>query len=125
MRAAYGWSVEVTVYVDRDRLRRGIGIGLYTALLGCLRVQGFRTAVGVITVPNPESVGLHERLGFARAGVIPGLGWKHGQWRDVGWWHLALAERAAAPPPPVALSAAIGDPRWQQALTAGAALVRA
>src|SRR5216684_2922982 len=31
-RAAYQWTVEVTVYVDRDHHRRSIGKALYTSL---------------------------------------------------------------------------------------------
>src|SRR5262249_54148640 len=54
-RLAYQWSVETTVYVDVAHHRRGVGRGLYTSLLACLALQGFRRAVGVIALPNPES----------------------------------------------------------------------
>jgi phosphinothricin acetyltransferase len=99
-RAAYQWTVEVTVYVDRAHRRAGVGRALYEALLEALRFQGFRTAVGIIAVPNPASVGLHERLGFRRDGLLAAVGHKHGRWHDVGWWTLVLQPLPDPPPPP-------------------------
>jgi phosphinothricin acetyltransferase len=124
-RAAYQWTVEVTVYVQADQHRKGVGLGLYASLLGCLAVQGFRSAVGVIALPNPASVGLHERMGFAPAGVLRAVGWKHGCWHDVGWWQRALGERDPSPEPPRTPQALQGSPEWRRALDAGVALVRA
>ena len=43
-------------------------------------------AVAFITLPNPPSIRLHENLGFIRAGVMPGVGWKFDQSHDVGIW---------------------------------------
>ena len=40
-RAAYQWSVDVTVYVDPRHRREGLGKGLYTKLFRLLRLQGF------------------------------------------------------------------------------------
>jgi len=122
-RAAYQWTVEVTVYVDPVHHRRGIGRGLYTALLGCLRLQDFRTTVGVIALPNPESVGLHEAMGFVPAGVLHRIGHKHGRWHDVGWWELALGDRTAAPSALRSLSDVMKTPAWHAALASGAAAV--
>jgi len=119
-RAAYRWTVETTVYVDRDHHRRGIGHALYTSLLACLRLQGFGGAVGIIALPNAGSVGLHERMGFVRAGVLPAVGWKHGRWHDVGWWRLGLdAVASADPPPPRPIGALSGTPAWDAALASG------
>jgi len=123
-RAAYQWTVEVTVYVHRDHHRRRIGEGLYSALLDGVREQGFRTAVGIIALPNPASVGLHERLGFRPAGVLGSVGFKHGRWHDVGWWALALADYAPSPPAPRPLGSVVETPEWRRALERGAALVR-
>jgi len=123
-RLAYQWSVEVTVYVDAGAHRRGVGRGLYASLLGCLALQGFRTAVGVIALPNPESVGLHEHLGFTCAGIVRSVGYKHGRWHDIGWWQRALGPHDASPVPPRPGRALADDPAWRSALDAGAALVR-
>jgi L-amino acid N-acyltransferase YncA len=101
-RAAYVWSVNVTVYIARQHQRGGIGRTLYTALFEQLRRQGFYNAYAGITVPNPGSVGLHEAMGFKRVGFYPAVGYKFGAWRDVGWWELPLQEKPlGAPPPPL------------------------
>jgi L-amino acid N-acyltransferase YncA len=123
-RAAYQWTAEVTVYVRSDNHRRRIGEGLYAALLDGLRAQGFRTAVGVIALPNPASVGFHERLGFRPAGVLGSVGFKHGRWHDIGWWALALGDYTAAPPAPRPLHDLVQSPEWQRMLARGAAIVR-
>ncbi|HSS33517.1 MAG TPA: arsinothricin resistance N-acetyltransferase ArsN1 family B [Solirubrobacterales bacterium] len=98
-RPAYRWSASVSVYVAAERAGQGLGRALYTELLAGLRRQGFRNACAGITLPNPASVGLHESLGFELVGVNREVGWKHGAWRDVGWWHLQLAPAPAGEPP--------------------------
>lgn len=89
-RAAYRWSADVSVYVAAHAHRRGVGRELYDALLDLLRRQGMRRVHAGITLPNAASVGLHETLGFRLVGVYERVGYKHGAWRDVGWWQLAL-----------------------------------
>lgn len=99
-RAAYRWAADVSVYVDPAFHRRGVGRALYATLLPQLRERGFRVACAGITVPNPGSVGLHESFGFEQVGVYRGIGFKHGAWRDVGWWQLQLAAQDDAGQPP-------------------------
>src|SRR5438046_9670571 len=99
-RRAYQWTVEVTAYVLAEHHRKGVGLGLYTELLACLALQGFRSAVGVIALPNPASVGLHERVGFAPAAVLRAVGHKHARWHAVGWWRRALGAQDQSPAPP-------------------------
>lgn len=43
-----------------------------------------------IALPNPGSIALHEALGFTPVGIYREVGWKHHEWRDVGWWQLLL-----------------------------------
>ena len=66
--------------------------------------QGLVNAYAGITLPNDKSVGLHEALGFTPVGVYRHVGFKMGQWHDVGWWHLALQSLPAAPQPPIVWS---------------------
>ncbi len=115
-RAAYQWSVDVTVYIRSDHHRRGVGRALYGVLLDLLRLQGFYVAHAGITLPNAGSVGLHEALGFRPVGVYPAVGWKHGAWRDVGWWQLPLRERPAAPASPLPLRQAQALDAWPAGL---------
>ncbi len=97
-RAAYRWAAEVTVYVETAFRRRGVGRELYRALLAQLREQGLWMACAGVTLPNEASVGLHESLGFKPVGVYTRIGYKFGQWWDVGWWQLALRQAEEEPP---------------------------
>jgi L-amino acid N-acyltransferase YncA len=98
-RPAYRWSAGVSVYVVEGEHGRGVGRALYEALFARLRERGLRMACAGITLPNEASVRLHESLGFEQVGVNREIGWKHGAWRDVGWWQLELAPAGEGPPP--------------------------
>lgn len=91
-RAAYRWSVEVTVYTAPNAHRRGVGRALYAVLLDQLTRQGFHAAFAGIALPNDNSVGLHEAMGFVHVGTYAEVGFKLGAWRDVGWWRRSLGE---------------------------------
>lgn len=99
-RAAYRWTAEVASYVSPAVQRRGLGRALYSTLISILRLQGFFKAIAGITVPNLPSIGLHESVGFTKAGVFPAVGHKDGQWLDVGWWELSLQPEISNPPDP-------------------------
>jgi L-amino acid N-acyltransferase YncA len=99
-RRAYQWSVDVSCYVDERFRGRGIGKGLYVALLRVLRRQGFQSALAGIALPNPGSVALHESVGFEPLGVYRNVGFKLGRWRDTGWWQCSLGEPDPDPQTP-------------------------
>ena len=124
-RAAYQWSANVTVYVDAQHHRRGLGRALYTSLFAVLRLQGFYNAYGGITLPNAGSVGLHEAMGFRLVGVDREVGYKFGRWWDVGWWALELQPKPAAGlAEPLLPDATRELPGWQAALGAGLSSLR-
>jgi L-amino acid N-acyltransferase YncA len=123
-RAAYGWSADVTVYVDADHHRHGVGRALYTSLLQALKVQGLYNAFAGVALPNPGSVGLHEAMGFPPVGVYRAVGYKFGRWHDVGWWQLALRPHLPDPAPPASLDSVAGSAEWEAALRSGQALLR-
>ena len=104
-RAAYQWSAELSVYLDRDSRGRGLGRRLYGALLELLRFQGVRTVYGCVTVPNPASERLHEAMGFQRTGVWHRSGHKGGAWRDVTWFERPIAAYDPAPEPVLPIGA--------------------
>lgn len=96
-REAYRFSCDVTVYLAEGARGRRLGSRLYTELFRLLRMQGFRNAFAGIAQPNPASVALHESLGFRHLGTYAKVGFKLGQWHDVGWWQLELTRDEGAP----------------------------
>ena len=94
-RAAYQWSVDVSVYLRQGMQRRGLGRALYSELFTLLVQQGYYTAFAGISLPNAASVGLHESFGFEPVGVYRNAGFKFGAWHDVGWWQKPLRNYAA------------------------------
>ena len=99
-RPAYRFAVETTVYLRAEACGRGVGRRLLAPLLAILEAQGFTQAIAAISLPNPASVRLHERLGFAPAGLYRRVGWKLGGWRDVGLWQRPLAPAGEPPAEP-------------------------
>lgn len=91
-RAAYDRSVETSIYLAPAVVGRGLGEALYRRLLGALAETDVHRAYGVITVPNPASIALHERLGFVEVGRLTECGHKFDRWHDV-----ALLERPTPP----------------------------
>ena len=100
-RAAYQWSVDTTVYVREDMRGQGVGRALYGRLLPLLAELGYFQAFAGVALPNAGSVGLHEAVGFEPLGVYRNVGFKHGEWRDVGWWQKSLRPLDTPAPPQV------------------------
>jgi len=118
-RAAYGWSVDTTVYVNPTHRRCGVGRALYTTLFQLLRLQGCFKAYAGITLPNSASTGLHEALGFELVGVYRGVGYKHGVWHDVAWYQVALQPERLNPEPLLSVSALAESSAWVEAVSQG------
>ncbi|MDN4477732.1 N-acetyltransferase family protein [Demequina sp. SYSU T00039] len=95
-RAAYRHTLESTVYLDHQVRRGGWGTALYTELLDRLRRLDesphapVHSVLGVLALPHPGSVALHERLGFEHVGTVAQAGYKLDRWIDVGFWQLVL-----------------------------------
>ena len=97
-RAAYRWTVNVSVYIAERSQRQGIARRLYEALFSILDKQGIRTVIAGISLPNPTSHAFHESLGFTQVGVLPTVGFKRGQWIDVSWWTRSLGQGCQSDP---------------------------
>jgi L-amino acid N-acyltransferase YncA len=97
-RAAYRWSIEVSVYLAQSARGRGIGKVLLRAVLDRLIQSGFVNAFAGIALPNPSSVALFESFGFVKIAHWKQIGFKLGAWHDVAWWQLQLQEPSVPPP---------------------------
>ncbi|AGB35997.1 GNAT family N-acetyltransferase [Natronococcus occultus] len=118
-RRAYQWVVELSVYVAEDARRAGVGEALYESLLAVLERQGIRDAYAVTTLPNPATVGFHERLGFERLVDFPRMGYVEDEWHDVAWWRRSLGEKAADPDPPRPFPSVREDDDFEALLATG------
>lgn len=123
-RAAYQWSVDASVYILADARGTGIGRSLYTSLFAMLALQGFQNVYAGVALPNPASVGLHERMGFRPVGIFHSAGYKLGKWHDVGWWELSLREPPDQPERTLTLAEVQSQEGWKAALDAGLPMVR-
>lgn len=98
-RAAYNWSVELSVYIDPQWHGRGLGRALYDVLIPLLRAQGYMTALAGIVGGHEASERLHAKAGFVRCATFHCMGWKFDRWHDVGYWELQLQPLGEAPRP--------------------------
>jgi phosphinothricin acetyltransferase len=89
--------VETSVYLAPDAVGRGAGTRLYEKLFKALEGEDVHRAYAGIALPNPASVGLHERFGFKRAGHFTEQGRKFGRYWDVAWYEKALGAESSAP----------------------------
>jgi phosphinothricin acetyltransferase len=115
-RPAYRWTIDTTIYIDTAYRRARVGTKLYRSLLEILRRQGFRSAFAEIVLPNPGSVGLHERMGFNKIGIHHDVGFKLGAWCDIGYWRLGLASGTAPEVDPTPFSVFQQSPGLARAL---------
>lgn len=84
--AAYNWSCETTIYLDKDVLKRGFGRKLYDALEAKLKKMGILNLYARIAYPEIEDMYLtknsaqfHEHLGFKKVGEFHKCGYKFGR----------------------------------------------
>ncbi len=89
-KAAYGTTVETSVYLDVKMTGRGLGTKLYAALFEALEGEDLHRALAGITLPNPASVALHRRFGFRSTGVLSDVGRKFDRYWDVEWFEKPL-----------------------------------
>ena len=84
LRAAYRYAAEDSVYVAPGSQRLGYGRAALAGVVGACEALGLRQLIAVIgDSGNEGSLAVHRALGFARSGVLPAVGFKHGRWIDV------------------------------------------
>lgn len=123
-RAAYRWSIDCSAYVQAEYHRDGVAQGLYESLFALCSLQGFHNAYAGIALPNEASVSFHEDQGFEPVGVYEKVGYKMGDWRDVGWWATSLGDHPPDPSVPKSIAEARSHERWDEALTRGQSTIR-
>jgi L-amino acid N-acyltransferase YncA len=95
-RSAYRFTVEDSVYLEPGIYGKGIGRALLSELIRRCERLGFAQMIAVIgDSANTSSIGLHGALGFARAGLLSAVGFKHGRWVDSVIMQRALTASSA------------------------------
>ena len=89
-RIGYRFTAETSIYLAPAHTGRGLGTALYANLLGNLRARNVHCVIGGAALPNPASVALHEKLGFAKVAHFRENGFKFGRWIDVAYWQRLL-----------------------------------
>jgi L-amino acid N-acyltransferase YncA len=87
---AYQHTAECTLYVKHNAFGKKIGSQLYSKLLDLLKAQGIKVVIGGLSLPNPESIGLHKKFGFRKVAHFEKVGEKFGKLIDVCFWQLDL-----------------------------------
>jgi L-amino acid N-acyltransferase len=87
-RPAYRFSGEASVYVSKEAWRRGVGEALLGELVRLGAANGLHTLVGLITDENAASLGLAEKAGFHRVGLLEEVGFKFDRWLNVAVYQL-------------------------------------
>jgi phosphinothricin acetyltransferase len=87
---AYETSVETSVYITPESVGRGAGSRLYQTLFKSLEGEDVHRAYAGIALPNPASIGLHERFGFKRVAHFTEQGRKFGRYWDVAWYEKPM-----------------------------------
>ena len=104
-RKGYQWCTEPSVYISEKYFGLGVPYALYTALFDILKLQGYVNAYAVITLPNDRSIAFHKKFGFEYLTTYKNIGYKLGQWHDVGWMQYEINPHNKDPMDPAKLPA--------------------
>lgn len=87
---AFKYSLEHSVYVNKNYRRRGIGEKLMKRLIEIANEKGYSIMVAAIDSANDSSIRLHKKLGFEYSGTIKKTAYKFGKWLDLDFYQLYL-----------------------------------
>jgi phosphinothricin acetyltransferase len=97
-RPAYRYTVKHSIYVHREHLGRGVGRQLLQELVDTCAAAGFRQIIGYIDADNTASLAIHDKFGFQRVGLLPGVAYRYGRWADTVMVQRSLAAGSTEPP---------------------------
>lgn len=98
-RPAYKFSVEDSIYIDKDAIGQGVGRALLPVLIAECTKRGKRQMVAVIgDSAQTPSIRLHASCGFEMTGTLKSIGFKFGRWLDSVLMQRPLGAGDAEPP---------------------------
>lgn len=91
-RKAYQWNAEISIYIDIDHQKKGIGKQLYTYMEKYLKDMGIihiYACIATTDTPNQylnnNSEAFHHHLGYSKVAHFKNCGYKFNQWFDMIW----------------------------------------
>lgn len=106
-RAAYAWSAETSIYIDKNCRHKGVGRAIYNKLEAISRLQGITNLYACIGVPETDddpyltrnSADFHAHLGYRLVGEFRRSGYKFDRWYHMIWMEKFIAEHPRQPQP--------------------------
>lgn len=89
-RAAYDGVVELSVYLARQHVGKGIGTELTRRMIEECRRRNYRVIITCVTGGNDSSIALQEKLGFTKVAHYKNVGLKFNRLIDVIDYELIL-----------------------------------
>ncbi|KAN0025427.1 hypothetical protein ACTFIU_003688 [Dictyostelium citrinum] len=94
-RAAYRFTVEDSIYIDKNYQKLGVGSILLKELITQCKEKGLKQMVAVIAAGGPNQVGgssikLHKKFGFDNEHTLKNVGYKFNQFLDTVSLQLSL-----------------------------------
>lgn len=87
---AYDRTAEVTLYLDPNQTKKGIGKKVLLFLEELAKKHQIVNLIGVITEENQNSIKLFEGCGYFKAAHLKKVGVKFGKALDVTWYQKEL-----------------------------------
>lgn len=87
---AFKYTIEHSVYVNKDYRNLGIGKQLLKELIVKANKDEYATMVACIDSLNEKSIKMHENFGFIYSGTITKAGYKFGKWLNLAFYQLEL-----------------------------------
>jgi len=94
VQAAFAHTAQITIFLDPQITRAGIGTRLLRRLETEAYDQGITAILAHISSRNPASLAFHAKHGFIECGRFPKIGRKWGKSFDVVWMIKPLGETA-------------------------------
>ena len=90
--AGYQYSVEHSIYIEKNSRGKGTGEKILNELIHLAKEEGFHVMIAGIDASNVKSIKFHENFGFKEVGRFNQIGYKFDKWLDLVFMQLFLKE---------------------------------
>lgn len=87
---AYQFSVEHSIYVNKNSRGTGIGRLILSELIEMAKEGGYHTMIAGVDGSNERSFEFHKKFGFKEIGTFKEVGFKFDKWLDLRFLQLFL-----------------------------------